>query len=95
MACRQIGALPLSESAPEYCWLDSKEQIAVKFLIEIGIWSLHTMHSKMSSAKKSRAFCLGPNVLMQHKASVAFVIASQHCYDIDSARPSSLKTIHR
>ena len=31
MACRLFGAKPLHEPMLSYCWLDSWEQIAVKF----------------------------------------------------------------
>ena len=57
MACRLVGAKPLSEPMLEYCQLDPWETS-----IEIHTFSFKKIHLKISSAKW-RPFYLGLNVL--------------------------------
>ena len=67
MACRLVGAKPLSEPMLEYCW--QKKALGTnfsEFLVEILIFSFKKMRLKVSSAKR-RSFCLGLNELMTHR----------------------------
>ena len=59
MACRLLGAKPLSEPMSVYCWLDPWKQIS---FIKIEYILFKKMRSKMSSAKW-RPFCLDLDVL--------------------------------
>ena len=62
MACRLVGAKPLSEPMLEYCKLDRLETNFSEILIAIHTFSFKKMHLKMSSPKR-QPFCLGLNVL--------------------------------
>ena len=61
MACRLVGAKPLSEPMLEYCSLDPYEQSSVKFKSELK--HFHTRKCLKMSSVKWRPFCLGLNVL--------------------------------
>ena len=63
MACRLIGAKPLSEPMLDYCQLDPCEHISMKSWLKIQQFSLKKIHVKMSTAKW-RPSCLGLNVLI-------------------------------
>ena len=62
MACRLVGAKPLSEPKLGYYQLDPEEQTSVKFY-SVLIFSFKKTHLNMSSGK-GRPFCLGLNVLI-------------------------------
>ena len=62
MACRLVGAKPLSEPMLEYCYLDSLSTNFSQILIKIHPISFKKMHVKLSSAKW-QPFCLGFNAL--------------------------------
>ena len=63
MACRLVGAEPLSEPMLEYCQLDLYEQTSVKFYLIFGLFFFEEIHLKMSSAKW-RPFCPGRDELI-------------------------------
>ena len=62
MACRLVGAKPLSETMQEYWQLDSQETNFTEILIEILTFPFKKMRLRVSSAKW-RPFCLGLNVI--------------------------------
>ena len=76
MACRLVGAKPLSEQ----CWnivnWNLRNKLQWIFFIEIQIFSFKKMRLKVSSAEW-RPFCLGLNVLNQ--MDLAHLIPSDSC----------------
>ena len=57
MACRLVGAKPLSEPMMDYCQLDPCGHISMKF------WLKHNNFHWRKCIWKCRLCCLGPNVL--------------------------------
>ena len=68
MACRLIGAKPLSEPMLEFCWIWPLGTDFSEISIGTLTFSFKKMRLKVSSAKW-RPFCLGLNVLMNHRLS--------------------------
>ena len=63
MACRLVGAKPLSEPVLEYCLIRPLGTIFSEILIKSHTFSFKKMQLKMLPAKR-RPFCLGLNVLL-------------------------------
>ena len=62
MACRLVGAKPLSTPMLEHCLIQTLGTNCCEVLSEISTFSFKKMHLKMSSGKWP-PFCLGLNVL--------------------------------
>ena len=68
MACRLVGAKPLSEPMLECCQLDPKEHISVKFKSKFEIF--HSRKCTWKCCWKWLPFCLGLNVLSNFHTTI-------------------------